>query len=301
MRIIEREPSIFTPRGQDTVADDCVTCGQPMDSAFCPYCGERRAADRKYTLGEFAREYFESIANFDGRIFRTIKTLLRRPGELTREFMRGSRLPYLQPLQCFLILNLGFFLWSGLSHQRVFDTPLEVHVNGQPYSGLAKRMIAAKLPAAGDARVAYVTRFDAVGSTQARSLVLAMVPMFALLLGLATIDRRRTTPVVQHLVFALHYYSLAFIVLSLSTYVIALPLEFVLRRLGVPEGDYGYDVPDSLAMMVVLAIYLGIALRRVYDIKALRSAITSVILGVGFYAVLQAYRMLLFFVTFYSI
>jgi hypothetical protein len=39
--------------------------------------------------------------------------------------MRGERLPYLAPLQCFLLFNLAYFAWATWAGNRMFDTPLE--------------------------------------------------------------------------------------------------------------------------------------------------------------------------------
>jgi hypothetical protein len=291
---------MFTPPGRPPVAEECVTCGNPVVTAFCQYCGERRASDRKYSVSDFVREYLESITSFDGRLFRTVKLLVRKPGELTRQFMRGSRLPYLQPLQCFLLLNLAFFIWAGITHQRVFDTPLTVHVGGQPYSALAKQMLRPRIPPPGEERTAWVARFDAVGTTQARSLVIAMVPMFAVLLGLVTIDRWKKTRAVQHLVYSLHLYAFVFILFSVSAYLISWPIDFVLTRLHVPEGQYGYDEQESLGMVSVLVVYMALSLRRAYDLGRARSWITAILFAPGFYLVLQTYRMMLFFVTLFS-
>lgn len=53
-------------------------------------------------------------------------------------------------------------------------------------------------------------------------------------------------------------------------------------------------------MLAVLITYLAISLRRVYDIRWARAGVSAALLGLMFYIVLQLYRALLFFVTFYS-
>src|ERR1043166_7176029 len=135
-------------------------------------------------MWEFIKDHgVEAVANFDGRVLRTFKTLVTKPGELTRAFMRGVRLPYLQPLQCFLLFNLGFFLWSATSQSHVFDTPLAIHIRGMPYSGIARKLVVALLQKTGEDQEVYASRFNTVASAQARSLVIVMVPLFALCLA----------------------------------------------------------------------------------------------------------------------
>jgi hypothetical protein len=105
---------------------------------------------------------------------------------------------------------------------------------------------------------------------------------------------------VQHLVFSLHFYSFVFVVLVFSMYLINIPLVLLLQALHVRPGRFGYDNQVSLATFIVLSTYLAIALRRAYGLQRLRAIITAPVLGIGVYVVLQSYRGLLFFVTYYS-
>ena len=87
----------------------CPNCGDPRPGAFCARCGQ---SDRSYmrsvwpVAGDFFRETFE----IDSRIFRTLKLLFFRPGQLSIEFARNRRASYLSPVRLFLfmtLLNLG--------------------------------------------------------------------------------------------------------------------------------------------------------------------------------------------------
>ena len=280
--------------------ETCVTCGALVDTPFCARFGERRASDRSYSVWEFIREHvIESVISFDGRVIRTVKTLLVNPGELTIAFMRGARLPYLAPLQLFFLMNVGFFLWSAATGSRIFDTPLTVHANGMPYSEVARPMVIRQLAAKHMDEKVYTARFNAIGSAQARSLIVAMVPAFALLVGIATLRRKRA-PIVQHVVYALHFYSFIFVMLVVSRYLVDLPLVALLKVLHVDPGPYEYDSQRSLASFTILSIYIAFSLRRAYDLGKLRAIVSAPVLGYGMYAVLQAYRGLVFFVTYYS-
>ena len=275
-------------------------CGAEVATPYCARCGERRASDRTYSLWEFIREHvIESVISFDGRVIRTVKMLLAQPGELTRAFMRGARLPYLAPLQLFFLMNVGFFLWSAATGSRIFDTPLSVHVGGMPYSPKAKEMVSAQLAAKQVDPKVYAARFNAIGSAQARSLIVAMVPAFALLVGIATVRRKRA-PMVQHVVYSLHFYAFVFVMLVASRYLIDLPLVALLQALHVDPGPFEYDSQRSLASFIVISIYIAVSLRRAYDLGRLRSIVSAPFLGYGMYMILQAYRGLVFFVTYYS-
>lgn len=296
-----RAPSIFTPPDPEARLERCVTCGEVIDSPFCGHCGEMRASDRSHSIWDFVKEHVvTAVGDFDGRVIRSFRALVIKPGELTFQFMRGSRLPYLAPLQLFLLCNLAFFLWSGATKTRILDTPLSVHVRGMVYSGTARAMVLDELRRTKEEEKVYSARFNTVGSTQAKSLVVVMVPAFALFVGLVTLGLRRRRPFVQHLVFSFHLYSWFLLFLIVSAYVLYVPVTFVLARLGVEAGVYGYDAEYSIALLAVFSIYTAAAYRRAYDLPRVLSGLAGVTSVLAAGIIVQAYRALLFFVTFYS-
>jgi hypothetical protein len=264
-------------------------------------CGERRASERRYTLLAFIQELVIELANVDGRTLRTVKTLLTSPGKLTAEFMRGARIPYLAPVQFFLIMNLTFFVWAAAAGAHFFDTPLYLHLNAEQYSRAATRMVRERLTRDPEPEQAYRKRFDAVGTAQARSLVGAMIPAFALLVGIAAFRLKNRPPVVKHVVFALHSYCFLFVLICVSRYLIDVPVGFILHHAGVPPGELEYDAQKSIVALVVFMTYVGLSLRRAYDLSKRRAVAGGFFLGVGFFAILTAYRGLLFWVTFHSV
>jgi hypothetical protein len=277
----------------------CVTCDAGLTSPYCPSCGERRASDRSFSLREFAMDFLEAFASFDGRALRTAKLLLLRPGQLTKEYMRGCRLPYLAPLQCFLVFNVMYFAWATLTKDRTFATPLGVHMHFMQYSGAATRAVNARLATTGVDLAAFTRTFNAVDAEQSKSLVVAMVPLFALLTALVTLGRRRYA--VQHLAFSLHVFAWIFCFIPVAHYAIQLPVVWYLTRVHYAQSALGYDGPISLALAICLAVYFALAVRRAYDLRWRRAAATGPLLVMCFYVSLQLYRALLFWVTFRSV
>lgn len=54
-------------------------------------------------------EFIGHYLALEGKLGRTLASLLRRPGELTAEFMRGRRVPFVEPLRLYLTMSLIFF------------------------------------------------------------------------------------------------------------------------------------------------------------------------------------------------
>jgi len=144
----------------------------------------------------------------------------------------------------------------------------------------------------------YSKEFDKLESTQARSLIVAIAPIFAVFVGIITLGRRR--PLVQHAVFALHSLSFLLVFVIVSDYLINRPLYWILDRLAVKPGLYGYDDQTSMVMLALIAAYFALAVRRAYGVSNLRAWPTGLALGLALFISITTYRGLLFFVTFYS-
>ncbi len=89
--------------------ENCLNCGEVLRGQHCSHCGQR-ARVRVLSLGSLLRDLLGDIANFDSRVWRTLKPLAFQPGALTVEFLRGRRTHYSPPFRMYLILSVAFFL-----------------------------------------------------------------------------------------------------------------------------------------------------------------------------------------------
>ncbi len=270
----------------------CPSCGADARRDFCAACGERRPDPHALTLRHFAGHAVEAFTHADSRLWRTLRALVLRPGSLTRDYLAGRRVPYMAPLQLFLVLNLVFFValpWVGWN---VVTTPLAVHLHQEPYSDLARQLVDAR--AAGRAPADYAAAFDRVGHLEAKSLVIVMVPLFALVSSLLLWRWRQ--PFAVHFVFALHFYAfwLAFqiVALGLAAHVIV----WLVRR-GAELSNSRVDDAVTVLTVAALAVYLGLALRSAFARRGWTVAVQAAVLAACTLLVLQAYRFVLFLAT----
>ncbi len=92
-----------------TALDECSNCNTALEGRYCHVCGQ--VADTFHRpLWALFSDIFDGLFGFDGRIWRTIPSLMFRPGEITRQYLRGVRKPYLQPFKLFLAASVLFFL-----------------------------------------------------------------------------------------------------------------------------------------------------------------------------------------------
>ena len=87
----------------------CLNCGNIVTERFCPHCGQENL-EPKESLGHLIAHFFEDLTHFDGKFFTTVKDLILRPGYLTREYVAGRRMSYLNPIRMYIFISALFFL-----------------------------------------------------------------------------------------------------------------------------------------------------------------------------------------------
>lgn len=98
----------------------CANChyafvpGEP--DAFCPRCGQQNHTVR-LRFAHVVEEFLEGVFHFDGKVFRTLLLLLFQPGELTRRFLAGHRVPYVPPIRLYVFISFVFFFLLSLDAQ----------------------------------------------------------------------------------------------------------------------------------------------------------------------------------------
>ena len=92
----------------------CPNCGSDRPDRFCSHCGQN---DRDYMRGLWSvvYEFFREMFELDSRLFRTLKSLLFKPGHLSSEFSRNRRAAYMSPVRLYLFTSFLFFLVLSIS------------------------------------------------------------------------------------------------------------------------------------------------------------------------------------------
>jgi hypothetical protein len=281
----------------------CVSCSGLQTEDFCPLCGERKFDPHQLKLRHFLEQAVEGLTHADNRLFRSLKLLVTRPGFLTNEFMKGRRKPYLQPVQLFLVVNLVFFLVQAFSVLSPLTTELSVHMNQMSYGTRATKVIQQEIAKRHLSLEEYTVRFDAKEETEAKTLVIVMVPCFALAVALLQVQKARIF--IQHLVFAFHFYAFFLLLLSAVGVLLTLVIKTaILARVGA-ASDSGYQPGVDLALScflgAVLGVYLYRSLRVVYDRGRAFSFVATILLLFATYELLQTYRHFLFYLTVHSL
>lgn len=95
---------------------ECLNCGHPLDISdkYCPNCSQANST-KKLSLKDFFEEFFSNIISYDSKLFRTLGSLLLRPGRITKAYISGQRVSYTNPFRFLLSLAIIYFLLVGFS------------------------------------------------------------------------------------------------------------------------------------------------------------------------------------------
>ena len=115
--------------------EHCLNCGAELKGKYCHACGQPATA-KVPSIPAFIKVYFNHSLVWDPRFFRTLKTLVRRPGQLTNEYIAGKFTSQEHPIKLNMFLLFVFitmFVFFGsekLSHSVQSFTEDERYASG---------------------------------------------------------------------------------------------------------------------------------------------------------------------------
>jgi hypothetical protein len=95
---------------KERVEKNCLNCGAEVAGRFCQQCGQENV-EVKESFFQLLVHFIEDLTHFDGKLWKTLKLLLFKPGSLTKYYMEGKRATYLHPIRMYLFVSAVFFLF----------------------------------------------------------------------------------------------------------------------------------------------------------------------------------------------
>jgi hypothetical protein len=279
----------------------CPTCREERVTRFCGRCGEKRLDHDDLTITGLVGHAVESLTNVDGRVFRSVRDLVIRPGALTAAYMRGQRRPYFPPFQLFLVTNVLFFVLQSALGFQVLSNDLGSHIGtwkgsgSQFYAAIARPIAERRLAATGRTIEQYTDVFNHAVRVNAKALVVAMVPLVALVL-LASFPRARY-PVTTAAVLALHLLAFFLLLETLLMPLLGVPAGILLTALSV---GWLWDPLISAVLLAICGAWIYKASRVVHGASAQSAALKAAAIAVLLLPVIVCYRFIVFLVTLFT-
>jgi hypothetical protein len=220
----------------------CPNCGYHAVYNYCAQCGQETHLHKETFIGlvvHFVAHYF----HYDSKFWKTIKTLITKPGQLTIAYWNKQRARYIPPISLYIFISTIYFIvsiWAAPAAIRRaeeammrFDygtlSPTKGAVNKEEVAGEMERMMPIVQKA----------------MQQMPKVYFFLVPFLALLLKVFFLKRRNLF-FVDHAVYSLHFHTLGFIiflfqslinsiVFSMLTGIICYPLFFIYSVLSMSK------------------------------------------------------------------
>ena len=90
------------------IVTNCPNCGTKLAGNFCQGCGQA-ARLHVPSAREFLHEFIAHYVALEGKLWKSVALLLFRPGRLTRDYIEGKRVRYVEPLRLYLTFSIIFF------------------------------------------------------------------------------------------------------------------------------------------------------------------------------------------------
>ena len=226
---------------------------------YCAHCGEKRPDRDDWKLQSVAGEAFSELTNLEhSKLWRTLRLLVFKPGELTRDHWAGRRKAYLGPLKLYLIFfALTLVLYSIHQPTAVYDVRTLMAFN---QTGNLPRVFDRIAHQTGKSPGEVVEQINSRWQAYI-SWSQLLYPLFVAL-AMKLLFLRRGLYLAEHLIFALHVLGFTFL-----SFVLLWPGYFVfgIRPNAAPNSSVQSYLMITACSVLWTATYITLALRRAYD------------------------------------
>jgi len=264
--------------------EKCANCETELHGPFCFHCGQHQK-EHHLSFGTLSRDFLGEAFSFDSRFIKTIRLLIKEPGEITKQFLAGHRVAFIPPVKLYIFISFVYFLLAMMISP--FSPVIQVNEDGKVIDGSSiitinpttkpekdpseiidgedkdpkesgevetffeenmKKIVSEE----GEILEDEVDKFKKIIGQNMPKMMFVLVPFFALLIK--DLYRKSGFFYIEHLVFSLHFHSFAFLWMTLT-----LILKALLAYISILASKI-----LGLMMGLWMLVYLYKAFRCVY-------------------------------------
>jgi hypothetical protein len=274
----------------------CKSCGNTFTGLYCNQCGEKLIEPKDRSMRTFLSNILLFVSFADSRFLKTLWLTIKNPGFLSKEYADGRRIKYLRPLQLFFILNLIYFLFPVL---QLFNSSLRTQMYYLFHSSMVREMVVKHVVSEGISLDGYSLMYDAKTTGLAKLLMVGFVLLASLPMSLIFMKKNRYYT--DHVVLSVELACFNMFVNAIFLSVLLLVLSKIFHWSGSGLGGYLNDTTLTVIFISTNLYFIYRAARTFYQQKGNRLIAKSLLAIIGLFIALEAYKLLLFFVTFYAV
>ncbi|HQQ82740.1 MAG TPA: DUF3667 domain-containing protein [Cyclobacteriaceae bacterium] len=292
MRFLKRRPDTFDYALERT----CVTCGTIFHGRYCNRCGEKVVEPHERTLIAFLDGVLNAFTFLEGKFFRSIKLLISKPGQLSRNIANGNQVPYMRMLNLFFVANFFYFFFTIFD---AFNSSLYTQMNFLgSHSETVREMVKARIQAEHIDIEAFRKSYGEATVNLSKLLIISLTLGLTGIFWVFNFSRKRNFA--DYMLASLEFYTfyLLFLLVILANAVL-----FLIRGMKPLGYDWNILLTDDVFSSItkVLMIWFLFNIERNFFGNKWYWAIPK---AIAIYWLIgqtvHLYRMGLFYITFYT-
>lgn len=274
----------------------CKSCGHAFKGLYCNSCGEKVLETKDRTFRSFLQNVLVAVTFVDNKFAKTLWLIVRNPGFISKEYAEGKRVNYVKPLQMFFVLNLIYFLFPLV---QLFNTSLRTQMYLRTHSKLVQSMVYSRVGKGSLMLRGYELMYNEKSTSLAKLLIIVFVVLAAV--PMAIIYRKRNRFFTDHVTLAVELtaFNLAVNAILLSLFLML--TNAILHWTHMGWEKYLDDTTLTIIFILTNSYFLFAAGRTFYNQRG-KILLLKIILGLlGLFIALEAYRLILFLITFWTL
>jgi hypothetical protein len=264
----------------------CKSCGNSFAGNYCNECGEKilKPSDRSFKT--LLSNILIAITFADSKMIKTLWLVLKKPGFVSKEFANGRRVNYLKPISLFFVLNLIYFFFPVV---QLFSASLNTQLLS-PLRSVYQNLIAHKIVDLGMNVESFSLIYNLKTTAFAKLMVMVFVVLGSLPLNILYWKKNR---------FFTDHVSYVVELACFNLFINAIILSILVAVFGV--GNY---LDEAILTGIFISTNLYFLLRsgfEFYSERGWRLILKSAMMILFLKLALEIYRMILFFVTIWSL
>lgn len=264
----------------------CKSCGHRFEGSYCNICGEKVRVPADRTFKSFVNDLVRAVTLADNKFARTLWLIFYKPGFVSGEIADGRTVRYLNPMSVFFVLNLIYFLFPIV---QLFSASLTTQMIA-PLGFLLKETIARKMASMHMNLESFMIVYNLKTVSLAKLLVMVFVVLASMPLNF--LYRKRNRYFTDHFGYAVE-------LACFNLFINAIAVDVVTTV--VPIGSY---IGEGVVTGLFIATNLYFLIRSsyaFYNERGWRLVLKAIMMILFLKVALEIYRLILFFVTLWSL
>jgi len=272
-------------------------CNHMFKGRYCNICGEKVLEPSERSFFNFLDSLLNAFTFLDGKFIKSLKLLVTRPGQLSRNIADGQRVPYMKMVSLFFVANFFYFLFPVFdSYNSSLYTQLNTLGN---HSVKAKEIVQDKI----DREAISLRDFERDYANRSTNLskLLIILLVFAFTGLLLIINFSKKTFFFDHLLFSLEFYSFQ---LLLNSVILANLFNGLVKLNSIWGLDLTFLTTDSFFSIATVTTMIYFLLRGqliFYGLRWYWNIPKTIILLLLMQGTVHVYRIMLFYFTLWGL